>query len=47
MPILLPIGKNFITVVGGSEDVKYELITLEGDDPNRGQTPAGLKARTS
>jgi hypothetical protein len=43
MPILLPIGKNFITLVGGSRDLKYELITLEGDDPNRGQVPAGLK----
>ena len=42
MPILLPIGKNFITIVGGSSELKYALITLEGDDPNRGQVPAGL-----
>ncbi|EHL03334.1 hypothetical protein M7I_0553 [Glarea lozoyensis 74030] len=37
MPILLPIGKNFITLVGGSAELRYALITLEGDDPNRGQ----------
>ncbi|KAG9238326.1 Six-hairpin glycosidase-like protein [Amylocarpus encephaloides] len=42
MPISLPIGKNFITLLGGTADIKYELITLEGDDPNRGQVPAGL-----